>query len=373
MLAVPISLPLPSLRTGPANRPAGAEKPGGSPLIDVALAAALFAFIAGMVALAQRWHAPIREAVVIDLRPRALPAYTLLSLSRGFAAYVLSLVFTLVYGTVAAHNRRAEKIMIPLLDVLPGDPGARIPAGARAGMVALFPRTNVGLELACILMIFTGQAWNMVFSFYGIAPRGPGRAHARWRAIHRFSWWKSSALEVPPPTIGLVWNSMMSMAGGWFFLTVNEAFTLGDQDFRLPGIGSYMTVAIDKGDTRAMAWAIVAMALMIVAVDQLLWRPLVAWSQRFRLEEIGGRCAAPSWVLDLLRRSWLARTLRQVRRRREDRRARAGSGRPPRACRPTLRPGRFRAAMACSVSSASSPLLGARHGRRPPRVAAVCA
>lgn len=278
------------------------------------IVAGLFALVAGMVALAQRWHAPIREAVTIDLDPRALPGYTLLSLSRGFAAYLLSLVFTLVYGTVAAHSRRAEKVMIPLLDIGQGIPVLGFLPGLVLGMVALFPRTNVGLELACILMIFTGQVWNMVFSFYGSLRSVPTELKEVAR-IHRFGWWKSfRTVEVSSAAIGLVWNSMMSMAGGWFFLTVNEAFTLGDRDFRLPGVGSYMAVAIEKGDKRAMSWAIVAMALMILAVDQLLWKPLVAWSQRFRQEEIGGGQPPRSWVLDLLRQSWISRRIRQARR-----------------------------------------------------------
>jgi NitT/TauT family transport system permease protein len=136
-------------------------------------------------------------------------------------------------------------------------------------------------------------------------------------SIHRFSWWKRfRTVEVSASVIGLVWNSMMSMAGGWFFLTVNEAFTLGDRDFRLPGVGSYMAVAIEKGDRAAMAWAVLAMTVMIVSVDQLLWRPLVAWSQRFRAAEVSGEPEARSWVLNLVRRSALLRRMRLRRRRR---------------------------------------------------------
>src|SRR5215470_2711906 len=290
------------------------RRPAAGLWIDLLLACALFAVIAGVVGLAQRWEAPIREAVVIDLSPKALPGYTLLSLSRGFAAYILSLVFTLVYGTVAAHSRRAEKVMIPLLDIGQGIPVLGFLPGLVLGMVALFPRTNVGLELACILMIFTGQVWNMVFSFYGSLRAVPQELKEVSR-IHRFGWLKTfGTVEVSAAVIGLVWNSMISMAGGWFFLTVNEAFTLGNRDFRLPGVGSYMAVAIEKGDTRAMIWAVVAMSLMILAVDQLLWKPLVAWSQRFRLEEISGAEAPRSWVLNLLRHSWIARRMRQMRR-----------------------------------------------------------
>jgi len=284
--------------------------------VDVALIVVLGALVAGVVGLAQRWEAPIRQAVEIDLSPSALPLYTLLSLSRGFAAYLLSLVFTLVYGTIAAHGKRAEKVMLPLLDIGQGIPVLGFLPGLVLGMVALFPRTNVGLELACILMIFTGQVWNMTFSYIGSLRSIPEELREVAR-IHRFSFWKRFRIvEVSSSVIGLVWNSMMSMAGGWFFLTVNEAFTLGDRDFRLPGIGSYMAVAIEKGDARAMAWAIVAMVVMIVACDQLLWRPLVAWSQRFRNADVEGEAASESWVLNLVRRSAFLRRARLRRRRR---------------------------------------------------------
>ena len=279
--------------------------------VDLLLLGAFGAIVSGLVALGARWHAPIRTAVEIDLSPLALPGYTLLSLSRGFAAYLLSLAFTLVYGTVAAHSKRAEKLMIPLLDIGQGIPVLGFLPGLVLGMVALFPTTNVGLELACIVMIFTGQVWNMTFSFYGSLRSIPSELR-EVASIHRFSWWRRfRTVEVSASVIGLVWNSMMSMAGGWFFLTVNEAFTLGGRDFRLPGIGSYMSVAIEKGDTRAILWAIVAMVLMILAVDQLLWRPLVVWSERFRIEEITSGSPPSSWVVTLLRKSRLVRRLRR--------------------------------------------------------------
>ncbi len=300
--------------------------------IDVLLLLLLGALLAGLVALAQRWEAPMRAAVEIDLSPWALPGYTLLSLSRGFAAYILSLLFTLAVGTAAAHSRRAERVLIPLLDIGQGIPVLGFLPGLVLGMVALFPRTNVGLELACILMIFTGQVWNMAFSYYGSVRALPTELNEVAR-IHRFGWWRRfRTVELSASVIGLVWNSMLSMAGGWFFLTVNEAFTLGDRDFRLPGIGSYMAVAIEKGDGRAIAWALVAMTTMIVAVDQLLWRPLVAWSQRFRLGDISGADAPTSWVLDLIRRSTLLRRLGRA--------LRAARERRPSAARPLRRPRR---------------------------------
>ena len=289
--------------------------------VDLLMLAVLAALVGGVVVLAQRWNAPMRTTTPIDLDPRALPGYTLLSLSRGFAAYLLSLVFTLVYGTIAAHSRRAEKVMIPLLDIGQGIPVLGFLPGLVLGMVALFPHSNVGLELACILMIFTGQVWNMVFSFYGSLRSIPAELKEVAR-IHRFGWLKKfGTVEVSSAAIGLVWNSMMSMAGGWFFLTVNEAFTLGDRDFRLPGVGSYMAVAIEKGDQRAMLWAIVAMSVMIVAVDQLLWKPLVAWSERFRVEDLASSDKPRSWVLTLARRSPLVRRFGELRSRLAEARA----------------------------------------------------
>ncbi|MFI5395408.1 MAG: ABC transporter permease [Candidatus Binatia bacterium] len=272
----------------------------------------LCAISAGVVGLARRWTAPLTPTIEIDLSPWALPRYTLFSLERGCAAYVLSLLFTLIYGTVAAYSRRAERVMIPLLDILQGIPVLGFLPGLVLGMVALFPRSNFGLELACIVMIFTGQAWNMTFSFYGSLRAIPTDLR-EVAQVHHFGWWKRfRTLEVPSAGIGLVWNSMMSMAGGWFFLTVTEAFTLGDHDFRLPGIGSYMSVAIDHGDVPAMLFAIVAMVTMIVAVDQLVWRPVIAWSQKFKIEETEAATVPSSWMLDLLRRSRLVSWLQEA-------------------------------------------------------------
>ena len=286
--------------------------PGASPpvtrsawWIDVLLIAGLGAVVAGVVGMARDWTAPLRPTIAIDLSLSALPGYTLLSLARGLAAYALSLAFTLVYGTTAAHSRTAERIMLPILDICQGIPVLGFLPGLVLGLVALFPHSNVGLELACVVMIFTGQVWNMTFSFFGSLRTIPAELREAAQ-VYRFGWWKRfHTLEVPAAMIGLVWNSMMSMAGGWFFLTVTEAFTLGDHDFRLPGIGSYMSVAIDRGDGRAMAGAVVAMIVMIVAVDQLIWRPALAWAQKFKVEETEATDVPTSWVLDLLRRSRL--------------------------------------------------------------------
>ncbi|HSU68647.1 MAG TPA: ABC transporter permease subunit, partial [Tepidisphaeraceae bacterium] len=258
------------------------------------------------------------EKVEISLSLLALPKYTALSLGRGFAAYILSLIFTLVYGTIAAHNHRAEKVMLPALDVLQAIPVLGFLPGLVLAMVHLFPTRQIGLEISCIVMIFTAQAWNMTFSFHG-SLRGIPQPLREVAAVQHLGWWKTfRLLEVPAAMIGLVWNSMMSMAGGWFFLTVNEAFTLGDRDFRLPGIGSYMNEAINQFDPSvASTWkpivgAILAMTIMIVAVDQLFWRPIVVWSHRFRMEEGAPADAAQSWLLGLLHRSRLFGAARRL-------------------------------------------------------------
>jgi NitT/TauT family transport system permease protein len=270
---------------------------------DMLLVGLFLAIFGAILMVGQQMAAPFTQQTQIDLSISSLPVYTLLSLGRGFAAYFLSLAFTLIYGTIAAHNRRAEAVMIPILDVLQAIPVLGFMPGVVLALVALTPDHQVGLEAACIIMIFTGQVWNMTFSFHGSLKAIP-QTLREVTAIHRLSHWRVfSQLELPSAMIGLVWNSMMSMAGGWFFLSVTEAFTLKGHDYRLPGIGSYMNEAIVQGDVPAMVAAVIAMVLMIVFVDQIVWRPLVAWSQRFKVEEVAATGEPKSWVLSLIRRS----------------------------------------------------------------------
>jgi len=298
--------------SGAANALLG--RAGRLPLVDVALMVGIVAAGVGVVGLAERWAAPYHAAVEIDLSLSALPRYALLSLSRGLAAYLLSLVFTILYGGWAARDPLAERVLVPLLDVLQSIPVLGFMPALVLALVGAFPGTNVGLELAAIVMIFTGQAWNMAFSFYqsvkSVPPvLGEVASVLRFGPLRRLRW-----LELPYATIGLVWNSMMSMAGGWFFLMVSEAFVLGDRDFRLPGLGSYMSVAVARGDGKAMVGSVVAMTALIVLLDQLLWRPLVVWAQRFRMEESGQTEEMTSWFYDLLRRSRLGEAVRSRRR-----------------------------------------------------------
>jgi NitT/TauT family transport system permease protein len=286
----------------------------GTELFFVLLVASL---VAGSIMIGKQASAPYTSTTVINLSFWSLPKYTTLSLCRGFLAYIMSLAFTLVYGTIAAHNARAEKAMLPALDVLQAIPVLGFLPGLVLAMIALFPTREIGLELACVVMIFTGQAWNMTFSFHG-SLRGIPQAMREVAVVNRLTGWQTfRLLEVPAAMIGLVWNSMMSMAGGWFFLTVNEAFTLGSRDYRLPGIGSYMNEAINKGNVPAMIAAIVAMALMIVATDQLFWRPIVVWSQKYKVEDTPDADKPQSWALDLLQCSriynWIIRLFQRRR------------------------------------------------------------
>src|SRR2546425_1847165 len=240
-------------------------------LVVIGLAGLLF----GVIGLAREWTGEHRPNIDIDLSPWALPRYTFFSLARGLFAYVISLGFTLLYGYWAAKDRVAERVLLPLLDILQSIPVLGFMPGLILALVTLFPRSNIGLELAAVIMIFTGQAWNMTFSFYHSLRSVPMDLR-EVATVYRFSWWQRFKwVELPFSTMGLVWNSMMSMAGGWFFLMINEAFRLGEKDFRLPGIGSYMSVAVDQGRVDAMLEVIVAMTLMIVLVDQLLWCPVV--------------------------------------------------------------------------------------------------
>jgi len=291
------------LRFPPALMPPGFRRLG---LADVAVLCLLGGVIATVVSFAREFRAPLAPAVQIDLRFAALPRYTLYSLSRGVSALLISYLFALGFGWAAAKSRAAERALLPLLDILQSIPVLGFLPGLVLGLMSLFPTRNVGLELAAILMIFTAQAWNLALSFYNSLKALPQPLRdackvAGWPPGRTF--WQ---LEVPAAAQGLVWNGMLSMAGGWFCLMVNEAFRLGDRDYRLPGIGSYMSVALDQGDVPAIALAIMAMIVMIVCVDQLLWRPLVVWVEKFRLDETGDGAGPPSsWVLEFLRRARL--------------------------------------------------------------------
>ena len=280
--------------------------------VDLGVLVALGALIYGVVAVAKEWTGHLEPATEIHLEARYLPLYTLFSLTRGVVAYLVSLLFTLVYGYVAARVSGTERVMLPLLDILQSIPVLGFLPGFVLGLVHLFPHQNIGLEIASVLMIFTGQAWNMTYSLYGSLRTVPEDLRAV-AEIAKLSWWQRFfRLDLSYSATGLVWNSMMSMAGGWFFLTVSEAFVLSHHDFRLPGLGSYMSVAIEQGDNRAQVLGVLAMLAMIVFLDQLIWRPLLAWSQKFSSEESDRSGVADSWLWDMFRGSQLWRMAARV-------------------------------------------------------------
>jgi NitT/TauT family transport system permease protein len=257
----------------------------------------------GVLAVAKNWLGPITPQVEISNSLLALPGYAALSLLRIMIAYVLSLAFTLAYGYIAAYNPRAERFMIPLLDVLQSIPVLSFLPGVMLAMVALFPRRQLGVEMGAILLIFTGQVWNMAFSFYASLKSVP-REMREAAKIYNFSWWQRFIeVDLPFGAIGLVWNSMMSVAGGWFFLMACEMFQLGSRDFRLPGLGSYLQTAASSGDTHAIRWGVATMIVVIVLLDQLVWRPVIAWGEKFKVEQVESADVPRSWVLTMLQHS----------------------------------------------------------------------
>ena len=274
-------------------------------IADLSVVTALAAALYGLVKVGRHWQAPLQPTVEIDLSLWALPGYTLLSLLRGFVAYGLSLSFAVAYGYAAARRPRAERILLPLLDVLQSIPVLGFLPGAVLVLIRLFPHSNTGLELACILMLFTSQVWNLAFSFYSSLQTIPSELQEA-AAIYQFTWWQRfRRVELAAAAVGLAWNSMMSMAGGWFFLMVCEAFTLGSHDFRLPGLGAYMSEALAHHNAPATLAGIAAMVLMILIVDTCVWRPTIAYAKKFRLEETAGMDEGQQPVINWVKRSWL--------------------------------------------------------------------
>jgi NitT/TauT family transport system permease protein len=272
-------------------------------LRDLPILFVAFALFYAVLSMTHYWLTPVGAPTVIDLSPRALPKYAMFSVLRIAAAYLCSLGFTLVYGYIAAYNTRAEKFMLPLLDTLQSIPVLSFLPGVMLAMVSLFPTKQLGVELGSVLLIFTGQVWNMTFSFYSSLKNIP-REMREVAEVYRWSWWQRfTQMEFPYAVIGLVWNSMMSVAGGWFFLMACEMFTLGDRDLRLPGLGSYLQTAANAGNTHAIFWGMGVMIGIIVAIDQLVWRPVIAWAERFKFEQVESTDAPVSPVLNFLRSS----------------------------------------------------------------------
>src|SRR5271157_1878879 len=257
----------------------------------------------GLLTFSRYGMGPVNTQTQIQLHPEALPKYALFSLTRIAIAYVLSLAITFVYGYIAAYNAKAERFMIPLLDTLQSIPVLSFLPPVMVSMVALFPTRQLGAELGCIILIVTGQVWNMTFSFYSSLKSIPNEIREAAK-VFRLGWWQRfTQMELPYAAIGLIWNSMMSVAGAWFFLMACEMFVLGNRDLRLPGLGSYLQTAANAGDTRAILWGVATMVAVIVLMDQMIWRPIIAWSEKFKVEQVEASQTPRSPVLDLLRRS----------------------------------------------------------------------
>ena len=252
------------------------------------------------------------QAVPISLSPEALPLYTLRTVLRMLAALVASVLFTLTYATLAAKSRRAEMVLIPLLDVLQSVPVLGYLSFTVVFFVSLFPDNALGPELAAIFAIFTSQAWNMAFSFYQSLRMVPSDLDEASRSFRSSPWQRFWRLEVPFAMPGLVWNTMMSMSGGWFFVVASEAISVGDVQIALPGVGSYVARAIEAQNLACVGWAIVAMSVAIILYDQLLFRPLVAWSEKFRFEQTAAQLTPRSWVLTLFQQSAVFQTVNRV-------------------------------------------------------------
>jgi NitT/TauT family transport system permease protein len=272
-------------------------------ITDLPIFAAGLALFYVFILLARYWAGPFTPAVEISRNPSALPLYAIYSLLRIGIAYLLSLLFTLVYGYVAAYNAKAERVMIPLLDILQSIPVLSFLPGVMLAMVSVFPRHQLGVELGAILLIFTGQVWNMAFSFYSSLKSIPRDLREAAHLYGFSAWQRFVQLELPYAGLGLIWNSMMSVAGGWFFLMACEMFVLGSRDFRLPGLGSYLQTASSAGDTHAILLGLGAMISVIVILDQIVWRPVIAWAQKFKFEQVESSEAPHSPILDFLQSS----------------------------------------------------------------------
>ncbi|CAC5344858.1 MULTISPECIES: ABC transporter permease [Planktothrix] len=241
--------------------------------------------------------------VIISTDLDQLPSYAAQTLLRMGAAYFLSLIFSLVYAYSAYRFPLAAKVLIPLLDILQSIPVLSFLPGVVLALIALFPGQRIGIELAAILLIFTGMTWNLVFSFYQSLSSIPKELLEVAKVYHLNSWQRFWSVELPSGILGLVWNSVMSVAGGWFFLMAIESFTLGDRSFRLPGLGSFLAQASDQGDFIAIAWGVAVLIGIIILLDFLVWKPLIAWAEKFKLETVESQNIPQSIVLDFLRRS----------------------------------------------------------------------
>jgi NitT/TauT family transport system permease protein len=272
-------------------------------VLDMTVAAFCLATFYCVVLLGRYWFSHPVPSAQISQSARALPLYAFYSVVRSGVAYLLSLIFAVGYGYYAAYHPRVEAFMIAVLDILQSIPVLSFLPGVMLVMVSLLPTRQLGVEMGAILLIFTGQVWNMAFSFYSSIRSIPRELREASQIYGFTAWQRFWQLELPFSAIGLVWNSMVSVAGGWFFLMACEMFVLGDRDFRLPGLGSYLQTAASNGNTRAMIWGLAVMIAIIVATDQFIWRPVIAWADKFKFEQVESSQRASSPILYALRNS----------------------------------------------------------------------
>jgi len=252
------------------------------------------------------------EAAPLSLDPVNLPFYAARTTLRMFAALALSLVFTFTYATWAAKSARAEKLLVPILDILQSVPILGFISITVVFFMSLVPGRVLGAEFAAIFAIFTSQAWNMAFSFYQSLRTVPHELEDAAASFRLSPWMRFWRLEVPFAMPALLWNMMMSMSGSWFFVVASEAFTVGKTSIMLPGIGSYIAVANEQGNLRAIGWAILTMLIVILIYDQLIFRPLVVWGDRFRIDQEQGGHVPNSWALAMMQHSRLMGRLRDL-------------------------------------------------------------
>ncbi len=276
-------------------------------VVFVIIAAAFVAIAHG----AREMNEPLAtlDLAPVTLDPANLPEYALRTTLRMFGAILASLAFTFIVGTLAAKSRKAELVIVPALDILQSVPVLGFLTFTVVFFMRLFPGSQLGAECAAIFAIFTAQAWNMAFSFYQSLRTVPSDLDEVSRHFRLSPWLRFWRLEVPFAAPGLIWNTMMSMSGGWFFVVASEAITVGDTAVRLPGIGSWLAMAIGKSDITAVVLAVATMAMVILGYDQLLFRPIVAWADKFRSEQTAAQQRPRSWVFDLVRRGRVVKQL----------------------------------------------------------------
>ena len=245
------------------------------------------------------------QAPEISTDIRNIPYYAGRTVLRMWIAFGFSLLFTFVVGYAAAKNRIARSIILPALDILQSVPVLGFLSITVTGFMALFPGSLLGVECASIFAIFTGQVWNMAFGFYHSMVTIPNDLQEAATNFRLSAWQRFGTLEVPSSMHSLIWNSMMSFGGGWFFVAQSEAITVLNKNIKLPGLGSYMATAVEKGDNTAAVWAIIAMLTVILASDQLVWRPLLAWADKFKMELVESGQAPQSWLYSFLRRAYI--------------------------------------------------------------------